>query len=62
MMGLRDLPDEQRAVWKNLFDHYVFDPKQEHFEHIPEAARGALNPMDEDIARKIRGVIVDKLR
>jgi hypothetical protein len=62
MIGLRDLPDEQRAVWKNLFDHYVFDPKQEHFEHIPEAARGALNPMDEDIARKIRGVIVDKLR
>ena len=62
MVGLRDLPDEQRAVWKNLFDHYVFNPKQEHFEHIPETARGALNPMDEGTARNIRNMIVDKLR
>ncbi len=62
IMGLRDLPDEQRGIWKSLFDYYVFNQKEENIRHIPENARGALNPMDENIADKIKNVLSDKFR
>jgi hypothetical protein len=62
IMGLRDLPDEQRGIWKSLFDYYVFNQKEENISHIPKNARGALNPMDENIADKIKNVLSDKFR
>ena len=61
MLGLRDLPEAQRKQWRALFDFYVFNPNPENFEHIPEAARGVLNPVDESTARQIRKMLRDKL-
>ncbi|UVW34242.1 cupin-like domain-containing protein [SAR92 clade bacterium H455] len=61
ILGLRDLPPEQRQVWKQLFDHYVFNPDPEHVAHIPEQARGVLNPIDEATAKKIRTMLAQKL-
>lgn len=61
MLGLRDLPAAQRKQWQELFDFYVFNPDPGNFEHIPEAARGVLNPIDEPSARKIRKMLRDKL-
>lgn len=62
LLGLRDLPEAQRQQWRELFDFYVFNPEPENFEHIPEAARGVLNPIDESAARQIRKMLRDKLR
>lgn len=61
ILGLRDLPEAQRKQWRALFDFYVFSPEPGNFEHIPEAARGVLNPMDEPKARQIRKMLRDKL-
>ncbi|MEJ2129362.1 MAG: cupin-like domain-containing protein [Woeseiaceae bacterium] len=61
IMSLRDLPQEQRKQWQNLFDFYVFNPAPENFEHIPEAARGVLKPIDEQTAQQIRKMLRDKL-
>ncbi|MEJ2257668.1 MAG: cupin-like domain-containing protein [Woeseiaceae bacterium] len=61
ILGLRDLPEVQRKQWRDLFDYYVFSPEPENFEHIPEAARGVLNPVDEQTARQIRKMLRDKL-
>jgi len=61
ILGLRDLPPEQRQVWKQLFDHYVFNPDPEQIAHIPEQARGVLNPIDEATAKKIRSMLAQKL-
>jgi len=61
ILGLRDLPEAQRKQWRELFDFYVFDPEADNFEHIPEAARGVLNPIDEPTARQIRKMLRDKL-
>lgn len=61
MLGLRDLPEAQRKQWQALFEYYVFNPAPENFEHIPDAARGVLNPVDEDTARQIRKMLRDKL-
>lgn len=61
ILSLRDLPAAQREQWRELFDFYVFNPDPDNFEHIPEAARGVLNPMDERTARQIRKFLRDKL-
>ena len=62
ILGLRDLPEEQRKQWQALFDFYVFNPDPENFEHIPDAARGVLGPIDEQTALQIRKMLSDKLR
>ncbi|MGB5166762.1 MAG: cupin-like domain-containing protein [Woeseiaceae bacterium] len=61
MLALRDLPEAQRQQWQALFDFYVFNPQQDNFEHMPQAARGVLNPIDEQTARQIRKMLKDKL-
>lgn len=62
LMGLRDLPTEQRVIWQNLFEHYIFNVKDENFEHIPESARGVLNKMDEKTAADIRNLLISRLQ
>ena len=61
ILGLRDLPELQREQWQELFDYYVFNADAEDFEHIPESARGVLNPIDEPTAKQIRKMLRDKL-
>lgn len=61
LLGLRDLPEAQRRQWQELFDFYVFNPDPENFAHIPEAARGVLNPIDEQTAERIRKMLRDRL-
>lgn len=61
ILSLRDLPAAQRAQWRELFDFYVFNPEPGNFEHIPEVARGVLNPLDEQTARQLRKMLRDKL-
>lgn len=61
LLGLRDLPEIQRKQWREVFDFYVFDPDAKNFEHIPETARGILNPVDQQTAQQIRKMLRDKL-
>ncbi len=61
ILGLRDLPELQRKQWQAVFEHYVFNSKNENYEHIPQAARGVLNAIDEQTAQHIRKMLRDKL-
>jgi hypothetical protein len=61
ILGLRDLPEADRKKWREVFDFYVFNAEPDYFEHIPKAARGVLNPIDEQTAQKIRKMLRDKL-
>ncbi len=62
IMGIRDLPPEQRAAWREIFDHYVFHAREENFQHISEQARGVLNPLDEETARQIHNLLLSKFK
>lgn len=47
MFGLyafRNLPPEQRDVWRTVFDHYVFCANGDPAEHLPVDVRGVLSP------------------
>lgn len=61
LLSIRDLPPEQRKVWHDIFQYYVFRADDSTFEHIPERARGPLGPIDEQIARKLRADLLNKL-
>lgn len=61
ILSIRDLPDKQRAAWKGMFDHYVFEAPDEAVDHVPLERRGVLGEIDEDTARKIRATLRAKL-
>ncbi|WP_144900496.1 cupin-like domain-containing protein [Luteimonas cucumeris] len=61
IMSVRDLPPEQREIWREVFRHYVFDADAHTAAHIPEAARGMLAPIDETRMRELRARLLQRL-
>ncbi len=62
LMSVRDLPPQQKKVWQDMFEHYVFNEDQEAHAHIPEQGLGVLAPMDEAAVRKLRSQLLNKLK
>ena len=61
IMSIRDLPDDQKAHWRELFEYYVFGDAAQAGEHIPEEARGVLAPMTAESAGRIRAFLLRQL-
>lgn len=61
LFTLRDLPRTEREAWRAIFDYYVFDFDEDAVAHIPESRRGALAPMDELRARRLRAQLLNRL-
>jgi hypothetical protein len=58
---IRDRPERERQAWRAIFDYYVFGDPQRAGEHLPEAARNVLGPIDEVMARQLRAMLIGKL-
>jgi hypothetical protein len=58
VMVLRDLPDNQRAAWRNMFDHYVFKTAGEPMAHLPPEQAGMMGAMSPERAREMRAVLL----
>ena len=54
ILAVRDLPEAQRQQWRALFDHYVFAAGDAVTDHLPEAARGILAPLNAATAGQIK--------
>lgn len=61
LLSLRDRPESEKQAWRALFDYYVFGPAERAGAHLPEAARGALGPLDEIKARRLRAQLLNRL-
>ncbi len=61
LLGIRDKPEHEREGWKQLFDHYVFNGSSPAVQNIPEEAQGLLKPLDDNQARKLRALLINKL-
>ena len=61
LLAIRDLPQDEKAVWRALFDHYVFANGPEVTDHIPEGARGVLDPLTPETAGRLRGFLLRML-
>lgn len=54
LLTLRDLPADERAAWRTMFDHYIFQQNGDPFAHLPEHARGVFGELTPDKLRFIR--------
>ena len=62
IMSIRDLPPAERAIWRDVFRHYVFDYDEDTVAgHVPAPARRSLAPLDETRAREIRARLLKRL-
>jgi hypothetical protein len=61
ILAIRDLPPEDRAIWRELFDHYVFDAGSDVTDHIPEAGRSILAPLTPESAGRLRAFLLRTL-
>jgi hypothetical protein len=58
---LRDRPENEKRAWRNVFEYYVFGQRELAGDHIPPNAQGPLGPIDDDQARRIRSLLINKL-
>lgn len=61
LLAIRDLPDDQKAHWRAMFDHYVFGDAEVAAAHIPAEGRSVLAPLTPDSAARIRGFLLQQL-
>jgi hypothetical protein len=61
LLAIRDLPPDEKAHWRDMFDHYVFDADDAVAAHIPEAARGVLSPLTHETAGRLRAYLLRQL-
>ena len=61
ILAIRDLPPEDKAIWRDLFDHYVFENDGGVTDHIPESARSILAPLTPETAGRLRAFLLRTL-
>lgn len=57
MWALRHLPAEQRAVWRDMLDFYVFETAGPAGDHLPEHARGILGSPGPTLFARMRKIV-----
>ena len=61
ILAIRDLPAEDKAIWREQFDHYVFENDDRITDHIPETARSVLAPLTSESAGRLRAFLLRAL-
>lgn len=59
--SIRDRPEREKQAWKQVFEYYVFGDSHLAGAHLPEQARGLLRAIDDDTARVVRAMLINKL-
>lgn len=61
LFSLRTLPDDQRAVWRMIFDHFVFQTGGDPVAHLPSDVQGVLGPPDSANIGRARATLLRSL-
>src|SRR3954447_3470858 len=61
VITMRDLPPNELAAWRNMFDHYIFGDNGDPVEHLPERARGILGRRTPELVARVKKLLMDAL-
>ena len=61
LLSIRDMPERERQIWKEMFDHYIFSGGEEAMQHIPEDARGVFGQLTPQRLSGLRAHLVHSL-
>jgi hypothetical protein len=61
LWAIRDRPENEKQAWRNVFEYYVFGAREQSIDFLPPAAHGDLASIDDDHARKLRAMLINKL-
>jgi hypothetical protein len=62
MLAYRHLAPAERAVWRTILDHYVFEANGDPAAHLPAHARGILGPASPQLFSRMRTMLRQVLR
>ncbi|GAC1587879.1 MAG: cupin-like domain-containing protein [Sphingomicrobium sp.] len=58
---IRDLPPNELAAWRGMFDHYIFGDNGDPVAHLPEPARGILGSRSPALVARVKKLLIDAL-
>lgn len=61
VITMKNLPPNELAAWRVLFDHYVFEESGDPVEHLPEQARGVLGKRTPELVARVKKLLIDAL-
>ena len=61
MSSLDSLPQDQRAVWRTMFDHYVFGAHGDPAAHLDPADRGVLGTLSPELVKQMQSILLRSL-
>jgi hypothetical protein len=65
LLAIKDLPDPEKAYWKTMFDHYVFQTGGDPVGHIPPGRQGALGKaspaMRQELIRALQQIFTGRI-
>ena len=60
VITLKDLPPNELAAWRNMFDHYVFGDNGDPVEHLPKEARGLLGKRTPELVARVKKLLIGR--
>lgn len=58
---MRNLPAEELARWRVMFDHYIFGDNGDPVAHLPEQARGILGKRTPELVARLKKLLIEAL-
>jgi hypothetical protein len=58
---MKNLPPDELARWRVLFDHYIFGDNGDPVGHLPEKARGILGKRTPELVARVKKLLIDAL-
>lgn len=62
LLTMRELPVSERAAWRTMFDHYIFQANGDPMAHLPDGARGAFGTMTPAVLGRLKAFLAGPLR